>query len=357
MTMDVALPADRYADAEARGRAFYDRALPALARRCRTYARSAPAVVMPLTGNNWTVPFERADQPAPAGERPPDVGWQLASGGYFQALADPAALTGRLFDRARHGRRRQPVVIISEAIAAPLLRRTRARSGSTLKLGERTRRDRRRGRRHPARRTRRRRRAPTCTSPSSTQPSDQITLFVRTSGDPADALARDRSPRSGASSRTSCFLETRSRWRASRRESVQRDASWCCGCWRSSPRSALALAAVGIYGVMCVRGSPAHAGDRHAHRARGHARATSCWLVMRAGGGRSSAIGHRGRASAIGLAAARSLQSVLFGVSATDPLILAAPRSSLVAATTLMACWLPARRAVTVDPARTLTVD
>ena len=61
------------------------------------------AVVMPLTGNNWTVPFERTDQPVPPGERPPDVGWQLASGGFFRALEIPL-LDGRLFDAARHAR-------------------------------------------------------------------------------------------------------------------------------------------------------------------------------------------------------------------------------------------------------------
>ena len=72
------------------------------------------AVVTPLTGNNWTVPFERADRPVPAGERPPDVGWQLASGDYFRALGIPLR-DGRLFD-SRDGPTSAPVVIISAAI-------------------------------------------------------------------------------------------------------------------------------------------------------------------------------------------------------------------------------------------------
>ena len=46
-------------------------------------------MVTPLTGNNWTVPLQRVDRPVPAGERPPDVGWQLASQGYFRALRIP----------------------------------------------------------------------------------------------------------------------------------------------------------------------------------------------------------------------------------------------------------------------------
>ena len=51
----------------------------------------------PLTGNNWTVPLERPEHPLGPGERAPDVGWQLASSGYFRALQIPLR-AGRLFD-------------------------------------------------------------------------------------------------------------------------------------------------------------------------------------------------------------------------------------------------------------------
>ena len=92
------------------------------------------AAVTPLTGNNWTVPFERSDQPVPSGQRPPDVGWQAASGGYFTALRIPL-LAGRLFDD-RDTPTSPPVVIISDAIAQRFFRGEPA-VGRTIKLGDR----------------------------------------------------------------------------------------------------------------------------------------------------------------------------------------------------------------------------
>jgi putative ABC transport system permease protein len=55
----------------------------------------------------------------------------------------------------------------------------------------------------------------------------------------------------------------------------------------------------------------------------------------------------------IGLAAAlaltRALQSMLFGIKATDPLTFSAVILLLVM-TALLACYIPARRAAEVDP-------
>ncbi|MEZ5396661.1 MAG: FtsX-like permease family protein [Bryobacterales bacterium] len=56
------------------------------------------------------------------------------------------------------------------------------------------------------------------------------------------------------------------------------------------------------------------------------------------------------------LALAHVLDSLLFGVEASDPLTLVAV-AAVFAVVALLACWLPSRRAVRVDPAEALRAD
>jgi ABC-type antimicrobial peptide transport system permease subunit len=56
------------------------------------------------------------------------------------------------------------------------------------------------------------------------------------------------------------------------------------------------------------------------------------------------------------LAAARLIESMLFGVNANDPVILAGALL-LLGATGLAACYLPARRAAKIDPMTALKYD
>jgi len=109
---------------------------------------------------------------------------------------------------------------------------------------------------------------------------------------------------------------------------------------------ALVLAAVGIYGVMSyvVAGRTREIGLRMALGAQsGNVRS----LILRQGM-TLALIG-----SVIGLAiafgATRLLKSVLYGVSASDPITFVGV-TFLLAIVALLACWLPARRATRVDP-------
>jgi putative ABC transport system permease protein len=116
---------------------------------------------------------------------------------------------------------------------------------------------------------------------------------------------------------------------------------------------ALALAAVGIYGVMsyAVSQRTREIGVRMALGAR----APDVLKMVLGEGLKLTVIG-----VAIGLIAAlamaQSMKSLLYGVGAIDPLTFAgAP--ALLAATAIVACWIPARRAAMTDPLTALRVD
>jgi putative ABC transport system permease protein len=109
---------------------------------------------------------------------------------------------------------------------------------------------------------------------------------------------------------------------------------------------ALALAAIGIYGVM------AYAVTQRTHEigirlALGAQRSTVFRLVV----GRGLWMVLMGAAAGLvgALALTRILSGLLFEVAPTDPLVLAGT-SFVLAAVALLACYLPARRAMRVDP-------
>ena len=113
---------------------------------------------------------------------------------------------------------------------------------------------------------------------------------------------------------------------------------------------ALALAAIGTYGVMSysVAERRQEIGIRMALGAQG---SSVLAMVLRQGFAVAALGLTLGVAGALGLT--EFLQSMLFGVSTTDPTaFISAPL--LLALVALLACYIPARRATRVDPARVL---
>jgi ABC-type antimicrobial peptide transport system permease subunit len=109
---------------------------------------------------------------------------------------------------------------------------------------------------------------------------------------------------------------------------------------------ALILAAVGIYGVI------AYTTRQRTHEiairiALGARRADVFWLVL--GQGLLLTLTGLAAGIAVSLALTRYLKSVLFGVTATDVLTYAAV-VLLLCLVSLVACYIPARRATKIDP-------
>ncbi len=109
---------------------------------------------------------------------------------------------------------------------------------------------------------------------------------------------------------------------------------------------ALLLASLGIYGILSyfVAQHTAEIGVRLALGATGR---DILGLVL--GRGMTLALVGIGLGSLGGLALTRLMSSLLFGISATDPATFALA-ALLLTALALLACYLPARRAVRVDP-------
>jgi predicted permease len=109
---------------------------------------------------------------------------------------------------------------------------------------------------------------------------------------------------------------------------------------------ALALVAIGIYGVMSYAVSK-RTREIGIRMALGAQRADVLKLVI--GQGLMLTLIGMAIGSAAALALTRSMNALLFGVSATDPLAYVGV-SVLLAGVALLACYLPARRASRVDP-------
>jgi putative ABC transport system permease protein len=341
LVVQTVLPTARYRTQETRA-AFYARAFETL-NALPEVEEAGVAAVTPLTGNNWTIPFERVDRPSPAGVRPPDVGWQVSTGGYFRALDIPLR-AGRLFEDRDAAAKIAPV-IISESIAreyfpneSPIGHRLRNGASEVEIIGV----------------VGDIRRAALSDRPRAdmylafARFADAFgTFFVRTSGDPLQALPAVRNALRAMEPNVIVMRARSMEDVASASTAVTQLAMRLLAGFAAV---ALTLAAVGIYAVMAysVRRRARELGTRVAL---GASRADIVRLVMREGGVITIAGVIFGLTA--GLVAARSLSAVLFGVPPSDPWsILAA--AAILALTAMAACYVPAQRAARVDPARTL---
>jgi len=176
------------------------------------------------------------------------------------------------------------------------------------------------------------------------------TLVVRVDGDPAsyERAVRDRLAELDPDLQVGSWLPM-----ADRLDRALATPAFAAGLVGVFAASALLLAAIGAYGVLAysVASRTREIGVRLALGAR--PRAVVGAVVRR--GMVLAALG-----LALGAAGAalggRLLENLLYGVRASDPAALSAVLL-LFLAVTLLACWLPARRAGQLDPSRALRTE
>jgi predicted permease len=347
LTLRVSLPREGYKE-DAQQRAFFERAEQSMA-GLPGVAATGSTTLLPLKGYRWTGDMTIEGRPPEDYVR--EVRHKEITPGYFRAIGLPL-LRGRFFDDS-DTEKGQPTVVINDALARryfpgedPL--------GKRLKFGK-----------------------PDEDDPWETvvgvvgdekqdslsaevrpeayhshlqSAQDEMTLVVRAEGDPR-ALAGPIRERLRALDPSVPVYDVKT-MRDVVYESLARErfVMFLMGLFAAL---ALALAAVGIYGVV----SYATAQRTHEIGLR-MALGAQAGDVLRLmiGQGLAPVLAGVGLGLLAALGLTRLMSSLLYGVSATDPLTFAAV-ALLLTAVSLLACYIPARRATRVDPLTALRYD
>jgi putative ABC transport system permease protein len=347
LTMNVFLPGLRYPE-EAQHAVFFERVLERV--KALPGVRHAGATSnLPVSGNYDRLPIYVEGQPPPAGGEAAEAERYMVSDDYFRALGVPV-LAGRGFG-ADDSPGKQPVVVVGEAVARASWPAGDA-VGRRIKLGDTE--------------------NPWLTvvgvagdvrhygpdTPANFQvylphrqsPSQAMTLVVRSAGDPEALAAAVRGAVWSVDKDQPVYDVKTMRQLLSASTAARRFNMLLIGVFASV---ALALAVVGIYGVMSytVEQRTREIGVRVALGAG----ARDIYRLIVGRGMATAGLGV-GVGLAASFAATRAMKSLLFGVEASDPVIFASV-ALLLSAVALLACYLPARRAARVDPAVALRYE
>jgi putative ABC transport system permease protein len=312
-------------------------------------AHLATGVLLPLLANSGGFSFE--GKPLPPPDQRPEYPYEFVSPGFFETInarmAAGGAFTGQDHDRAAEA------AIVNETLARsvwpgedPIGRRLRPRDGSDNQpwitvIGV-VKDLRRADVKRPIR--------PEIYFCSLQTTPRTETLVMRAAGDPAALMPSIRRELQALDPQLPLFRVTTLGAQLSDTLNQPRFQATLLGGFAAI---ALILAAVGIYGVTAhaVSQRTQEAGIR---MAMGAARSDMRRLILR------QHVTHAVVGVAIGLTGAlllsRFLTSLLYGVRSIDPLTYALVALSLVAVA-VAACWVPASRAMRVDPLVALRAD
>jgi putative ABC transport system permease protein len=345
LTFRTTLPESRYPEDSQKAR-FYERALERFA-ALPGVAAVGMITPLPFSGEGWQSNYLIEGRPRPKMADQPSIDEHVVSPGYFRAVRLPL-IRGRLFE-ATDDARSPHVAVINRTMAEkfwpgedPIGKRIeRGAADDPAKrnmltivgiVGD----VKQYGPMEPLK--------PQVYMPHAQRPLRMMTFVVRpAAGDPlalAPALRREIAAidKDQPAYRFEAFESLLTGMVASRRLSMILMAVFAA--------AALLLASVGIYGVMAysVTQRTHEIGIRMALGAR---RGDVLRLIV----GQGMTLAVIGVACGLGgaLALTRVMRSLLFEVSATDPLTFAGV-ALLLAAVAAAACYLPARRAARVDP-------
>jgi putative ABC transport system permease protein len=298
---------------------------------------------LPFGGSDGTTGFVvEGAAPQPVGERP-EVGERTATSSYFRAMGIPV-IRGRTFNNG--DREDAPrVVMINEALAKrfwpnddAIGKRLGFKSSDPQVWHEII---------GIVGNVKHRRLdvapKPELYFPYSQYPGTFMTLVVRTTSEPVNAIAATRNQVLSLDPDQPIFDIKTMNERLSSSVAVNRFVMLLIGVFAAL---ATILAAVGIYGVMAYTVSQRthEIGVRMALGAGAH---DVVGLVM--ANGLKLVVSGMGIGIAGALALSRVMESLLFEVSTTDPLMFGI-MAAVLAAVAMLSCFLPAYKAVRIDP-------
>ncbi len=314
-------------------------------------ARSASVVMpVPLNGlkifDDFTFPFEIEGRPMERSERPRIGGYGMIQPGYFHTMGIPL-VAGRDFT-ARDNAGAPAVVIINERFARRYFPGENA-LGKRLRIGPPL-----EGKRSPVReivgiagdvKSSRLDAGvhPQVYTPHAQDPFNEMYVALKTETDPHGFVSAVRA-KALALDRHQAFYDVRTL--DERRDASVAQQRFSMLLFAIFASVALILTAVGLYGVIAysVTQRTREIGIRMALGAQS---SDVLKLVI----GQAMVLVFAGAVAGLGaaLALTRTMRSLLFGVSGTDPVTFSVILL-LLALVALVAAWMPARRAATVDP-------
>jgi len=315
--------------------------------------RSASSIIpLPLSGDSFSISFETEGRPVAKGDRP-SADFFAVQGDYFKTLG-VSMLKGRDFTE-RDNKQGPPVVIVNQAFARKFFPNEdpvgkRVRPGISTDTDEPAMREiigvvsdiRNRNLSSELR--------PGYYMPAAQMPFNQMTLVVRTTNDPHSVITAVQNEVHAMDNELPIFnVKTMDEYISATVAGPRFNATLLV----IFAGVALILTIVGLYGVMSY--SVAQRTNEIGIRMALGAQTSDVLRLIVSQGFKLVLIG-----LGIGLAGAfalmRVIASLLFGVTAKDPLTFAAV-AVLLALVALLACYIPARRATRLDPLHALRYE